>query len=622
MTLRFEPILAEGIAQVSYFICDDSAGFAAVVDPRPDADIYLKKARHYGVTITHVFETHIHADFLSGARELILRCKGSAKRYVSVEGDASYEFEHEPVKDGDEYVFGEVKITAKHTPGHTPEHLTYMLTDTSKEGQPWGAMTGDSLFVDSIGRPDLLGDEKTDELTQALYKTMREFFCKLEDSVIIYPCHAAGSACGPDIGDRMSSTIGYEKKYNPFMQIDNYDEFKKTVQENAPPVPTHYSKMKKLNAKGPETFGHTPQVRALSVNEFEEEMSGADTIVIDTRDMLAFGGGHIEGALNIGQRPILSVWTGWLIDSNAPILLVIPNDKDLERVVNLLWRTGHNNIKGYLAGGMRNWQESGKEITKLPQLSVHELNENKDQYQPLDVRKDKEWNNGYIPGATHVFLGELTDKLGTLEKEKNYAVYCASGYRASIASSLLQKNGFKNIHNIPGSFKAWKAVGLPIEKKEETQTMSEDIKQINDDISVAAFDPDKGSFKTFAEKGFKSVINLQTTDEDQNLDPNKEEELANDNSLKYRQIGVSKENLSEATVDSFRQELENLPKPVVVHCTSGKRSGAFVMMHIGCQQGMSGEEVIKKAEEMGFECDQAELEQFVKKYVNKKTSID
>lgn len=260
---------------------------------------------------------------------------------------------------------------------------------------------------------------------------------------------------------------------------------------------------------------------------------------------------------------------------------------------------------------------NGKKITQLPQLPVHELDENKGQFQPLDVRKDKEWNNGYIPGATHVFLGELTDKLGTLEKEKNYAVYCASGYRASIASSLLQKNGFKNIHNIPGSFKAWKAAGLPIEKKEETQTMSEDIKQINDDISVAAFDPDKGSFKTFAEKGFKSLINLQTTDEDQNLDPNKEEELANDNNLKYRHIVVSKENLSEATVDNFRKELENLPKPVVVHCTSGKRSGAFVMMHIGCQQGMSGEEVIKKAEEMGFECDQAELEQFVKKYVNK-----
>ena len=413
----------------------------------------------------------------------------------------------------------------------------------------------------------------------------------------------------------MSSTIGYEKKYNPFMQIDNYDEFKKTVQGNAPPVPTHYPKMKKLNAKGPETFGHTPQVRAMSVEEFEDEMNGTDVTIIDTRDMLAFGGGHIKGSLNIGQRPILSVWAGWLVDTKAPILLVLPDDKDLEQVVNLLWRAGHTNIKGYLAGGMRNWQEAGKKIAQLPQLPVHELNENKGQSQPLDVRKDKEWNNGYIPGATHVFLGELTDKLGTLEKEKNYAVYCASGYRASIASSLLQKNGFKNIHNIPGSFKAWKAAEFPIEKQ-ETQTMSEDIKKINNDIAVAAFDPDESSFKTFAEKGFKSVINLQTADEEQNLDPGKEEELANDNNLKYSHIGVSKENLSETVVDNFRKELESLPKPVVVHCTSGKRSGAFVMMHIGCKENMSGDEVIKKAKEMGFECDEAELEKFVKKYVN------
>ena len=295
--------------------------------------------------------------------------------------------------------------------------------------------------------------------------------------------------------------------------------------------------------------------------------------------------------------------------------MVLPDDNDLKKIVTLLWRTGHINIKGYLAGGMRNWQESGKQITKLPQLSVHELNQNKDQYRPLDVRKDKEWHKGYIPGAMHIFLGELSDKLGTLDKEQSYAVYCASGYRASIASSILQKNGFNKIHNIPGSFKAWKSAGLPIEKK-ETQTMSEDITKINDDIAVAAFDPDESSFKTFAEKGFKSVINLQTADEEQNLDPGKEEELANDNNLKYSHIGVSKENLSETVVDNFRKELESLPKPVVVHCTSGKRSGAFVMMHIGCKENMSGDEVIKKAKEMGFECDEAELEKFVKKYVN------
>ncbi|SHG16482.1 hydroxyacylglutathione hydrolase [Salegentibacter echinorum] len=464
MAIRLEPILTEGIAQVSYFICDDSSGCAAVIDPRPDADIYLQKGRKYGVSITHVFETHIHADFLSGARELVARCKGSAKLYVSVEGGASYDFEHQPIRDGDEFEFGEIKLQAKHTPGHTPEHLSYLVSSTEEE-KAWGVLTGDSLFVDSIGRPDLLGDEKTEELTRALYNTMRNFFCKLGDEIIIYPCHAAGSACGPNIGDRMHSTIGYEKKHNPFMQMEDYDEFKKAIQDNAPPVPSHYPKMKKLNTQGPEIFGHTPQVRSLNVEQFEEEMNNKDTVLIDTRDMLAFGGGHIEGALNIGQRSILSVWTGWLIDTNAPILLVMPQDTNLERVVTLLWHTGHTNIRGYLGGSMRNWQESGKPIKKLPQLSVQELNQKKEQYKPLDVRKKKEWEEGNIPGATHIFLGELLDKINTLEKEETYAVYCASGYRASIAASILQKNGFKKIHSIPGSFKAWKAADLPIENK-------------------------------------------------------------------------------------------------------------------------------------------------------------
>ncbi len=469
MTLRFEPILTDGIAQVSYFICDDSAGCAAVIDPCPDVDVYFEKARHYGVTITHIFETHIHADFMSGSKELESRCKGSAKIFVSVEGDAKYNFEHEPIHDSDEFVFGEVKLTAKHTPGHTPEHLSYLLSDTSKSGESWGILTGDSLFVDSMGRPDLLGDEKTEELTQALYKTMRDFFCQLDDNVIIYPCHAAGSACGPDIGDRMSSTIGYEKKYNPYMQIETYEEFKKEVQNNAPPVPTHYPKMKKINAKGPEIYGHTPHVRALNVTEFANNISEPKAVLIDTRDMLAFGGGHINGAVNIGQRPILSVWAGWLIDTNASIFLVLPNDEDVNFVVNLLWRTGHTNIHGYLAGGMRSWQEAGRELTHLPQISVHELYNNKNQYLPLDVRKDEEWENGHIKGATHKFLGHLQQNISGFDREKPMATYCASGYRASIAASLLQKNGFKNIHNIPGSFKAWKNAGYPIQQPKETK---------------------------------------------------------------------------------------------------------------------------------------------------------
>lgn len=468
MTLRFEPILTDGIAQVSYFLCDDSEGIAAVFDPRPDCEIYLKKARQYGLVITHIFETHIHADFMSGSRELLERCQGSAKIYASVEGDTSYDFEVEGVQDGYEYDFGEVKVIARHTPGHTPEHLSFMLIDPDNDqNDPWGVITGDSLFVDSIGRPDLLGDEKTEKLTQALFKTMREFFCALDDSVIIYPCHAAGSACGPNIGDRMHSTIGYEKKHNKYMQIDNYDDFKKALHNNVPPVPSHYPKMKELNVKGPKTYGHTPHVKALDVESFEKASKEEGVIIIDTRDMQGFGCGHIENALNIGKKPILSVWTGWLIDTKAPILLVLNSDEDLAEVVNLLWRTGHTNIKGYLAGGMEKWREAGKAQSQLPQLSVHDLNQSLDHYQPLDVRKDKEWQSGHIPNAQHAFVGTLGEALHNLDKNEKLATYCASGYRASIASSLLKKRGFRKVSNVMGSMMAWKAANYEIEKPDQ-----------------------------------------------------------------------------------------------------------------------------------------------------------
>ncbi len=222
MTLRFEQILADGVAQTSYLVGDDAAGTAAVIDPRPDVDVYLESARRFGLSITHVFETHIHADFMSGARELVDRLGGSAKLCLSVEGGAEYGFDHQAVRDGDEFSFGGVRLKAKHTPGHTPEHLSYLLYEGDGES-PWGVLTGDSFFVDSVGRPDLMGDEKTDELTEALFHTVRDFYMQLDDGVIIYPCHGAGSECGPDIGDRMSSTIGYERRFNPYCQIDDIE---------------------------------------------------------------------------------------------------------------------------------------------------------------------------------------------------------------------------------------------------------------------------------------------------------------------------------------------------------------------------------------------------------------
>lgn len=462
MALIFERVQTEGIAELSYLFGDDGERTAAVVDPTPDVEKYLTLARSHGVAITHVFETHIHADLVSGARELCARL-GSAKIQVSHEGGARYGFETEPVHDGDTFAFGELLVTARHTPGHTPEHLSYTLAEKKRPETPWGVLTGDSLFVSSAGRPDLLGGSRTDELTRELFRTLREFFLQLPDSVIIYPGHGAGSPCGADIGSRLESTIGYERRFNPFLQYEDFDEFKDYTLRTAPPVPTYYPRMKKVNARGPEVLGNLPPVPALAPKAFEAACRKGTGILVDTRSMLAFGGGHISGALNIGATPMLSIWAGWLLDPEDPVLLVLEDDAEIEKVVSLFIRTGYTRFAGYLAGGMKAWDNAGLKIEPLAQFPVHELRKARHGVQIVDVRAPSEWKEGHIPGARHLFLPELRERSRQLAKRRPVAVYCDSGYRASIGASILRQEGFSDVRNVPGSWQAWTGAGFPIE---------------------------------------------------------------------------------------------------------------------------------------------------------------
>ena len=459
MTVQFEQILAPGIAQCSYLLGDTDTGTAAVVDPRPDAGIYIDRARALGLAITHVFETHIHADFLSGARELAARLDGHPRLCLSVEGGATYGFDHDPVRDGDRFQFGGVSLTAVHTPGHTPEHLAFLLREKGQD-DPWGVLSGDALFVGSVGRPDLLGKDETDRLAQDLFATTRDIFMALPDGVLVYPCHGAGSACGPDIGDRMVTSIGHERRHNKYARIGSAAAFRKAVLGDAPPVPSHYPRLKKANAAGPAIQHGLPRAPALTAEGFADCLSDERVQLLDTRDMLAFGGGFIPGALNIGLRPELSVWAGWLLDPGRPIALVVEDDPDVAAALTLLWRVGFTDFAGYLAQGMSGWREGGRALDHIRQLPVQEMEAAK--VVPLDVRSDAEWQAGRIPGARHAFLGHLPDGLGDLDRSKHYATYCASGFRASIAASLLSRAGFR-VSNIPGSFRAWTAAGCEVE---------------------------------------------------------------------------------------------------------------------------------------------------------------
>src|SRR5216110_3352528 len=401
VSLVFKTIQTEGIAELSYLLGDDDEGVGAIFDPRADVEIYVEMAREAGLAITHIFETHIHADLVSGSRELCARLE-SAKIYSSGEGGAEYGFGPEKIKDGDRFTFGEVLVTARHTPGHTPEHISYLLAETDHPDEPWAILTGDSLFVSSAGRPDLLGEKHTKQLAEQQFRTLRDFYLNLPDHVMIYPNHGAGSPCGADIGARLSSTIGYERKFNKFLQFDDVKAFTDYAIKTAPPVPKYYPVMKKLNAKGPKILGNLPRVPGLPPKAFKEAIEKKAGALVDTRTMLAFGGGHIPGALNIGGSPVLSIWAGWMLASNEPILLVLENDDDLEKVVRLFIRTGYSKFAGYLIGGMKAWQAAGFEQAEVRQMSVHELNKRARDLQIVDVRSPREWKNGRVSGARHI----------------------------------------------------------------------------------------------------------------------------------------------------------------------------------------------------------------------------
>ncbi len=466
MSLIFERIQIDGIAVLSYLVGDDSEGVAAVFDPRPDVDCYLQLAREKQVSITHIFETHIHDDFVSGARELCARAE-SAKIFLSHEGGARYGFDHEKIVDGDNFKFGSVLVTVRHAPGHTPELVAYLLAEKEQPDAPWGVLTGDSLFVNSAGRPDLLGSGQEKKLADQQFHTLRNFYLRLADGVIIYPAHGQGSPYGADIGDRLSSTIGYERRFNAFLQFQDVKSFTDYALSTAPPTPTYYPWMKKLNTKGPVGLGNLPSVRGLPPTFFQEALEDDDNILIDTRMMLAFGGGHIKGALSIGGSPLLSIWAGWLLDPAKTILLVLESDDKLKEIVRLFLRTGYTKFAGYLVGGIKAWDNAGLPLENVGQITVHEIKGAGEKLQLLDVRTPKEWKNGHNPNALHVFLGELRDQLGKLDKSKPTAVYCDSGYRASIATSILKKEGFGCVCNVPGSWQALEKAGFPAEKEIE-----------------------------------------------------------------------------------------------------------------------------------------------------------
>lgn len=458
---RFE---VPGLAHYSYLIA--SEGAAVVIDPHRDTSVYREFAHVKGLSIAHVLETHIHADYASGAPALAEL--SGAKLWLSAYDAGEqfkYQMPHALLTDGDEVTFGKLRFVAMHTPGHTPEHLSFLLYEQHGCGHPLGLFSGDFLLIGSLGRPDLLGEEAKQSLAAQLFESTQQRIAKLPDGTIVYPAHGAGSLCGVGIAERPESTIGYERSCNIFMASHSRDEFIAQILGSVPQFPDYYRRMKALNAEGAPTLTVPPGGQAISANGLQESAATASAVILDVRSTEAFGGAHIPGSLNIGAGPNLSLWAGWVLPYDADILLVGDSSTNLEEVRWALARVGHDRIAGFLQGGFNSWVATGLEQAHLLQLSVHELSEAASAGGTvLDVRSPAEWNAGHIPSALHIPLGDLPARLNELPRPQRLHVICGSGYRSSIACSLLQRAGFPEIRNTLGGMAAWYAQGLQVVK--------------------------------------------------------------------------------------------------------------------------------------------------------------
>ncbi len=440
------------LAQASYMV--GSKGEAAVVDPRRDIETYVEEAEREGLSIRHVIETHLHADFVSGHRELAART--GAKIYFGAKAQAK--FDCVAVREGDEIVLGDVTLRFLETPGHTPESLSVLVIDRSKSETPEAVLTGDTLFIGDVGRPDLLGAKMSaQELAGMLYDSLHGKLLKLPDPVAVYPAHGAGSLCGRNISSETSSTIGQQRRFNYALQPMPREDFIRMMTTDLPEAPVYFGRDVRINREGAGSLSDLPSPPALDAAAVDD-MRRSGAVVLDTRPAAQYGTGHVPGSLNIGLGGQFASWAGALIPAEKPIVLVTEDEEQVEEARIRLARVGLENVAGYLAGGILAWHESGLSLAATEQISVDELRHRiaqGDVGQLVDVRRPGEWQDGHIPQARHLPLNDLAVRARELDPGKPVTAICAGGYRSSIAASLLEQQGCSRIVNVVGGMTAW-----------------------------------------------------------------------------------------------------------------------------------------------------------------------
>lgn len=470
----FQHVFDKSLAQSSYFIGCQATGEAIVIDAKRDIDTYLEIAQQNNLKITHITETHIHADFLCGSREL--EAVTGARIYLSDEGgkDWQYEFKHIGLKDGDTIQVGNLTLNVLHTPGHTPESISFVLTDNPASNKPVMVFTGDFVFVGDIGRPDLLekaaGIIGTKEIgAKQMYQSLQKF-TSLPDYVQVWSAHGAGSACGKALGAVHCSTVGYEKIRNWAFQYNNKEQdFIDYLLADQPEPPKYFAMMKHLNKVNRRLLVVVPQQTKLSNSQFLSAYKKGLKI-IDTRNKQEFAKAHLPGSINIQNNNALSTWAGWFLNYQEQFIL-IADDNCIEEITRKLMRIGLDNVYGYIS----NINDLNVELHQVNNIQLSEFSEliKKDNVQIVDVRALTEYNAAHIEKADHVFLGTIQNNLNKISRDKEVIIHCQAGDRSSTAYSILKSNGFQNIKNFSGGMKSW------LESKKNTVSYSNHVCKLN-----------------------------------------------------------------------------------------------------------------------------------------------
>ena len=463
----FRQVTHDDLGCASYLIGDESAGVAAVVDPKLAIDEYLTLARYFGVSIEHILETHNHADHISGHGRLAAATGAT----IHIHRDAAPEYDHEPFDDDWELKLGALRVRALHTPGHRPEHTALLLVDTGRGDEaPWAVLTGDSLFVGDVARPDLAIDKE--DGARGIFRSLHERLLSLPAEVEVWPGHLGGSMCGgPGMNLKVSSTIGFERAHNEILRIDDEDAFVDRALAGLGPQPPNFEKIVAFN-RGP-LRRESVEAHPLAPRQVEQHReSGA--LVIDARTDLQFDDGHIPGSIsNTMLRAGFGSKLAWLAEMDQDVVFIGRDNEDGRRAAELAAAVGITRIAGYLSGGMTAWREEKRDVQRTERLTLHDFHErwdaDRDKVQVIDVREQSEWDAGHIPGSVHEPYHAIRELPAGIDPDRPVGVVCGSGERAAVGASLAQRYGAKDvIHVVEGGVPMWKRKGWPIEQPDTT----------------------------------------------------------------------------------------------------------------------------------------------------------